>query len=210
MKRLVWVIALVLCLGGLAMAAPADLHGTYEGFPIVKVLVNGQEIVSDVPAVNFHGRTMVPVRFVSEALGARVDWNEETWMASVSTRATEEQYREMMTTLRLMMVAMGPLASQDALNGNEEKAREILGIVDRALMVFLTQTPPEGYEELHVAAYAETLLIRYYLLEILAFPDEPREQLEVLEDLRHILEAIEILDESVVDKARAKGIVFEY
>ncbi|HHT01429.1 MAG TPA: hypothetical protein GXZ96_01880 [Firmicutes bacterium] len=29
------------------------------------MVVNGQEVKGDVPAINFKGRTMVPVRFVS-------------------------------------------------------------------------------------------------------------------------------------------------
>lgn len=48
--------------------------GAYKGLQVVKVYVNGSEVSLDVPAVVMDGRTLVPVRFVSEALGARVDW----------------------------------------------------------------------------------------------------------------------------------------
>ena len=61
-------------------------HGTFEGFPIVRVLVDGEKIVSDMPAINFHGRTMVPIRFVSRALGYDVSWGAETDTASISSR----------------------------------------------------------------------------------------------------------------------------
>jgi len=40
--------------------------------------LNGNEIDLDVPANIMRGRTMVPVRFVSEALGARVDWQAKS------------------------------------------------------------------------------------------------------------------------------------
>jgi len=52
----------------------------------VDVLVNGQNVVSDVPAFldNDLGRTFVPVRFVSQALGAKVDWDEAKQQAIVS------------------------------------------------------------------------------------------------------------------------------
>ena len=52
----------------------------------VDVLVNGQKIVSDSPAFldNDLGRTFVPVRFVSQALGAKVDWDESNQQAIVS------------------------------------------------------------------------------------------------------------------------------
>ena len=48
----------------------------YTGYAeeTVKILVNGKEITSDVPAQIIDGRTMVPVRYVAEALGAKVDW----------------------------------------------------------------------------------------------------------------------------------------
>ena len=36
--------------------------------------VNGQSVTLDVPAQAVRGRTLVPVRFVSEAMGAQVDW----------------------------------------------------------------------------------------------------------------------------------------
>lgn len=39
---------------------------------------NGQLIPLDVPAKSLNGRTMVPLRFVSEALGCRIGWNDET------------------------------------------------------------------------------------------------------------------------------------
>lgn len=49
--------------------------------------VNGQTIVLDVPALIIGGRTLVPLRFVGQALGARVDWNDTSrivyvWSAS--------------------------------------------------------------------------------------------------------------------------------
>jgi hypothetical protein len=39
-----------------------------------KMIVNGREEPIDVPAQIIAGRTMVPLRFVAEALGAEVDW----------------------------------------------------------------------------------------------------------------------------------------
>jgi len=74
MKRLVWVLILVLCFGGLALAQSENM---FEGFPTVRVFVDGKEMISDVPAINFYGRAMVPVRFVTEALHYSVDWDDE-------------------------------------------------------------------------------------------------------------------------------------
>jgi hypothetical protein len=38
-------------------------------------MVNGQQVPMDTPAVIMGGSTMVPLRFISETLGATVDWN---------------------------------------------------------------------------------------------------------------------------------------
>ncbi len=43
-----------------------------------QAFVNGAAVVLDVPAMIISGRTLVPLRFVSEAMGARVDWSEAT------------------------------------------------------------------------------------------------------------------------------------
>lgn len=40
--------------------------------------VDGRPVTLDVPAMIIGGRTLVPLRFISESLGARVDWNPAT------------------------------------------------------------------------------------------------------------------------------------
>ncbi len=40
--------------------------------------IDGQETILDVPATIIEGRTMVPVRFISEMLGEKVDWDGNT------------------------------------------------------------------------------------------------------------------------------------
>lgn len=45
---------------------------------------DGNEVKLISPAAILDGRTLVPVRFVSEALGARVSWNEEERMVGIS------------------------------------------------------------------------------------------------------------------------------
>ena len=44
----------------------------------IKITVNGQQVEMDVEPFIYEGRTLVPVRFVSEALGADVDWDNNT------------------------------------------------------------------------------------------------------------------------------------
>ncbi len=47
--------------------------------------VNGQNVVMDVPAMIIGSSTMVPIRFVSEALGAQVGWMASTQQVNITT-----------------------------------------------------------------------------------------------------------------------------
>jgi hypothetical protein len=47
--------------------------------------VNGREVALDVPAMTFGGRTMVPLRFISQALGADVTWSANTQTVMIDT-----------------------------------------------------------------------------------------------------------------------------
>lgn len=59
---------------------------TYTAVPAdFKVLVNGEEFVSDPPALAVDGRTYLPLRAMGEALGVPVNWNEELHQAEVGT-----------------------------------------------------------------------------------------------------------------------------
>jgi N-acetylmuramoyl-L-alanine amidase len=49
----------------------------------VKATVDATEVKLDAPAVLYLGRTLVPLRFVAEALGCEVAWNETTRTATV-------------------------------------------------------------------------------------------------------------------------------
>lgn len=48
---------------------------------------NGQPIKLDVPAQITNGRTLIPLRFVSEALGASVDWNGTTQTVTIISQS---------------------------------------------------------------------------------------------------------------------------
>jgi hypothetical protein len=63
---------------------PQVNNGTFQGFPIVNVFVNGTKVEGDTPAILFNNRTMVPIRFVSEALGCKVSWDAATYTAIIN------------------------------------------------------------------------------------------------------------------------------
>lgn len=48
-------------------------------------IINNQTVTLDVPAQILGGRTMVPVRFVSEALGQEVDWNTRSQVVTINS-----------------------------------------------------------------------------------------------------------------------------
>ncbi|MGG6309473.1 stalk domain-containing protein [Paenibacillus macerans] len=47
--------------------------------------INNEAVLLDVPAQSIKGRTMVPVRFVSEALGQQVGWSNATKVVTITT-----------------------------------------------------------------------------------------------------------------------------
>lgn len=85
MRRLVLGGLVLVLLSGVAFAAT---WGQYQGFSIVRVTIDGQTVQSDVPAINFYGRTMVPLRVISETLGVKVTWDQENTTAIVQSGPT--------------------------------------------------------------------------------------------------------------------------
>ena len=77
---------------------------------IVKVFVDGQEISFDIkPYINRENRTMVPVRFVSERLGAEVSWNNDQRMVTVTNNNDDIQ----MTIDNLTVLLNGSISQMD-------------------------------------------------------------------------------------------------
>ncbi|MBS3984674.1 MAG: trypsin-like peptidase domain-containing protein [Selenomonadales bacterium] len=83
-KVLSLAVALAILLTPLSASSVAAPWGVYRGYPVVRVLVDNQEVRTDVPAHVADGRTLVPLRFVAEALGAAVTWDEQTFQVTVS------------------------------------------------------------------------------------------------------------------------------
>jgi len=70
--------------GAIALSIIGVFAASYVANPAeFKVLVNGEEFVSDPPALVVEGRTYLPLRAIGEALGVSVNWNEELRQAEV-------------------------------------------------------------------------------------------------------------------------------
>ena len=55
----------------------------------ISISLNGKEIKTDAPAYIKDDRTLVPIRFISEALGYKVDWNEKDRQVTISKEGIE-------------------------------------------------------------------------------------------------------------------------
>lgn len=78
MKKKVILLSLALLIFLSGMVSAASLWGTYKGNPIIKLTVNGKEVrVTDVPAINYNDRTMIPIYLLKEA-GINYTWNQST------------------------------------------------------------------------------------------------------------------------------------
>jgi len=86
-KGLVGFLTVLLLAGVVGAVTAASINGDYKSYPIVNVFVEGQKYTGEVPAINFEGTTMVPVRFVAETLGQQVNWDGSTWTVSIGESA---------------------------------------------------------------------------------------------------------------------------
>lgn len=58
----------------------------------IRLIVNGKTIQTDVPPQMMEGRVMIPIRWVAEALGAEVKWDEENRAVMVDTKTQSGHY----------------------------------------------------------------------------------------------------------------------
>ena len=77
-KTIAALVTIAIILGGTSTAAVQAKPG--KDLRVIPVIVNGYKIKfpDTEPYMNTDGRTMVPVRFVSEKLGAKVKWEDAT------------------------------------------------------------------------------------------------------------------------------------
>ena len=68
-KKLIVLMVIMLLMVGSSVAIAGNM---------IKVYVNGKQVISDQQPFITNGRTMVPLRFVAEALGAEVNWDGAT------------------------------------------------------------------------------------------------------------------------------------
>jgi len=77
---------------------PAKVTGEFAGLPRVGVIVSGKALNGDVPPGILNDRTLVPVRMVAEALGAKVDYaNNTVHITSATTQGGPDKINDDLT-----------------------------------------------------------------------------------------------------------------
>jgi hypothetical protein len=67
---------------------------SYAAPKVVKLMVNGNELQSEVAAQIIDGSTLVPARALAESLGAKVSWDEKNQTVIVENEAYRHQQRK--------------------------------------------------------------------------------------------------------------------
>jgi hypothetical protein len=49
----------------------------------VSPTINGKVVTIDQPAITVNGRTLVPIRFIAESFGVKVDWDAATLTVTI-------------------------------------------------------------------------------------------------------------------------------
>lgn len=95
-----------------------------------KASVNGNEIILDVPPTVIKNRTLVPIRFISEALGATVDWDAATRTITIRVPdaiALKEKLAEIREELAQLKASIVEKAKelQDKLEASEKEVEDL-------------------------------------------------------------------------------------
>lgn len=88
-KVLLMVVLCVFALTGVVSAA--SVWGTYKGNNILRLTVDGVPVkVSDVPAINYLGRTMIPIYLLQQA-GIGYSWDAQNQTVNISKPSQQAQ-----------------------------------------------------------------------------------------------------------------------
>ena len=123
---------------------------------------NNDTILMDVKPKLINGRTLVPLRFVSESLGAHVDWNAQSKAVTVSTTATDNTQSKSTEKILTFGEALNMVLKQDYRLKSAKLTLERAEVVrDRTAEGFMYSTPSgpgNGTEDLQRLQGLQSLL----------------------------------------------------
>ena len=144
-KPLALLIAIILILLPISASSVSAPWDTYRGYPIAKVYVDDQEVSSDVPAHITEGRTMVPLRFVTEAMGATVHWDEDKHVVSITTSPQSTQNKEL-DILRADIARLEGLVSALLASPQPSSVVVVSKVKPSVVGIIATKILPDGEE----------------------------------------------------------------
>ena len=103
MKRLILLLTTLLLVLFLASTASAEVKERDVNLVIgsSQAQINDQSVTMSAPALEVDGRTLVPLRFISEAFGCDVQWNGDLNTATVTLVNKLSKYQSGKTMLLL-------------------------------------------------------------------------------------------------------------
>jgi photosystem II stability/assembly factor-like uncharacterized protein len=96
----------------------------------IRLIVNGRPIPADVPPQNIDGRTMVPIRWVAEALGAKVDWDPRNQSVNIDMTDLDSSRRQD----ELLSSWIAPQSAQEAADTWAKAVQRRNGAVQYSLL----------------------------------------------------------------------------
>lgn len=138
MKRLMtllpWIAGIVLALVAVTAFAGGE---SFQGYPIVHVTLDGNPVKFDVPAINFNGRTLLPLRTVAELTGLDITWDDSTKTAHLRTKSKSESQPQSSAAQGLAPDQVQNLRSMNAA-AFAEYLQENFGTIDGLKLDFLS------------------------------------------------------------------------
>lgn len=111
-------------------------------------MMNHQQMTLDSPAIMHQGRTLVPLRFLSEALGATVDWRADTRMVEIRTTNVPQPGYNMM---RIEAGTVIPFQLKEKLTSNNSRVGDkFTASIDTSGMASYQGIPMSAVLEGHV------------------------------------------------------------
>lgn len=96
-KLIIATSALSIMFAGVVSAA--SIWGTYKGNDIIRLTVGGEPVkVSDVPAISYNDRTMIPIYLLKQA-GIDYTWDQKNKTVDITTQQSNSNYSNTTSTV---------------------------------------------------------------------------------------------------------------
>ncbi|MFV9567180.1 stalk domain-containing protein [Thermoanaerobacter mathranii] len=207
MKKFLFIFFIFLLVLSTTGWAKSETYTAYKNpFPII---VNGQEYISDLPILNFQGRTYVPLKIVGDMLGASVKFDEQTNKILIEKSAKTTSKEEFITVAEQILQNVKQRSSSNGFNNTNatEVINRLTEAKEEAVSDLFTldsikfDTNDKDYAKLFTAKNTlssflmQERLIDGLLIEIFQLLNDKKinEVDKVQEELQKLLEGSEIM-----------------